>query len=143
MAMISSKNARFLAIKSAFNNIDLPQDSITIEGNWDSFVKQGYINALSSQISKQATLNHSMTKIYKELDFEIESSFETTQDSKDLANLDSINTESNLQNFKDSIKDSTNNQNSQAQNSLAFQSPTHSAHLKQKRILSLQILPRT
>ncbi|TLD98923.1 ABC transporter permease [Helicobacter muridarum] len=33
--------------------MQIPDDTVIIEGNWDSFVKQTYINALRSQIQKQ------------------------------------------------------------------------------------------
>ncbi|RDU70511.1 ABC transporter permease [Helicobacter aurati] len=35
-----------------FTNVQVPNGTVIIEGNWDSFVKQAYINALNTQIQK-------------------------------------------------------------------------------------------
>ena len=46
------------AISDRFEKIKLPSDSITIEGNWGSFVEQSYINALKIQIEKHSKEIH-------------------------------------------------------------------------------------
>lgn len=55
-------NAEIQAISDNFNNIEPPQNSIIIEGNWDSFVKKEYITALRSQIAKYKNEIHIVFK---------------------------------------------------------------------------------
>lgn len=50
--MIIADNEVQLLCKN-FANTQIPNNAIIIEGNWDSFVKQTYINALKAQIQKQ------------------------------------------------------------------------------------------
>ncbi|WP_245945807.1 MlaE family ABC transporter permease [Helicobacter didelphidarum] len=56
------ENPKIQAIYNNFHNIESPANSIVIEGNWDSFVKQSYITALRSQINKHEQKIHIVFK---------------------------------------------------------------------------------
>ncbi len=57
---VSDNEIKDIQIK--FSNIQSPSNSVIIEGNWDSFVKQEYITALRSQVSKYADEIHIVFK---------------------------------------------------------------------------------
>ena len=50
--MLLFTNVEIQTICSRYDSVEIPQNAVIIEGNWDSFVKQEYITALRLQIGK-------------------------------------------------------------------------------------------